>query len=200
MRRARSDESLTEQAKVSLAVNEFLNKKMDRVFDLFDADGNGVLEEEDYVALARRLLSAYNVAPWSRRGKPIVAAYGLLWERLASDLDASGEGTISREEFHRSFQRHLLEENGFYEVHVPLIEAMVHLVDPDEKGALSRGDFCGLMRNFGVRESDSTAVFDELDMDDDDRLTVRELVRAFRVFYTDQDGRLPGNRLYGWIY
>jgi Ca2+-binding EF-hand superfamily protein len=200
MRRARANAPLTDQTKVSLVVNDFLHKKMDRVFDLFDADGNGVLEEADYVALAQRLLGAYNVSPWSRRGKPIVAAYGLLWERLARDLDHGGEGTISRETFHHSFQRHLLEENGFYEVHVPLIEAMVHLVDPDERGALSRSDFCGLMRNFDVRESDSTAVFDELDMDDDDRLTVRELVRAFRVFYTDQEGRLPGNRLYGWIY
>jgi Ca2+-binding EF-hand superfamily protein len=175
-------------------------RKIDREFDLFDVDRNDVIEHADYIALAHRLLGAFGASPRSRRGRAVVAAYDALWRRHLRDFDHDGDRRVTREEFRRAIELRVLRENGFNDVYIPLLRAVVVLVDCTERGVLNRAEFAHLMAVFGVPRTDSMATFTELDADDDERLTVAELVRVFRDFYLSADPNAPANRLLGWVY
>ncbi|MGH3387758.1 MAG: EF-hand domain-containing protein [Actinomadura sp.] len=175
-------------------------RKIDREFELFDGDRNGVIERGDYVALAHRLLDVYAVSPSSRRGRSLVTAYEALWHRHLHDFDHDRDKRLTREEFRRAIKRRVLRENGFNEVYVPLLRAIVELVDCTERGVLNRTEFARLMAVFGVSGTDSMVTFSELDADDDERLTVGEFVGAFRDFYFSTDPDAAANRLLGWVH
>jgi Ca2+-binding EF-hand superfamily protein len=179
---------------------DFRTRKIDLEFDLLDVNGNGRLEENDYRRLATRFLEEFGVPRRSRRARAVVRAYDDLWKRHRRDWDLDRDGTITREEYHRSLERLLIRENGFNEIVVPLIKALFYLVDGEERDVLTRAEFARLMGVFGVSESDSLMNFNDLDLDGNDRITLDELIHAFREFYFHSDSASPANRLFGWVY
>ena len=180
-------------------VTDVQRRKMDREFNLFDHDCDGILARSDYMSVAHKLIETFGISPKSGRGKAVIAAYEALWQRHVRDFDTDGNGRITREEFHAAFEQEVLRENGFNEVYLPLITALVDIVDGDEKDVLNRREFSKLMAVFNVSEVDAMVTFTEVDVDKNDRVTVREFIEVFREFYLGRDARAPANKLFGWI-
>ncbi|WKX69087.1 EF-hand domain-containing protein [Streptomyces sp. XD-27] len=81
-----------------------LDIKLDRSFDMLDADGDGKLEEQDLLVLAGRLGGAFDVdakGPIER----LQRAFAALWEADLKNMDTDGTETIDREEFRSGVRR-----------------------------------------------------------------------------------------------
>ncbi|MGA5442804.1 EF-hand domain-containing protein [Streptomyces sp. ECR3.8] len=165
-------------------------KRVELVFSLFDANGNGVLDSGDFDLMTGRVLEAAAASDDGAKDA-IRSAFRRYWTTLATELDANGDGVISVEEF-RPF---VLDPERFGPTVAEFAEALSALGDPDGDGLIERPLFVSLMRAIGFEEANIHALFDAFGPDADDRITVATWAAGIKDYYAPDKAGIPGDRL-----
>ncbi|MFC8824098.1 EF-hand domain-containing protein [Streptomyces sp. NPDC057137] len=166
--------------------------RVELVFSLLDADGNGCLEAEDFELLASRVSAA---APASDD----VAKSALLqscrryWRTLVTELDANGDGRISREEFTAC----VLSPERFEATIDEFAKALAALGAPQGDGLVTRPVFMALMIAIGFERSRIDALFDAFGPVDGDRISEAVWAEGIRDYYRPEKAGIPGDHLTG---
>ncbi|MFD8756263.1 EF-hand domain-containing protein [Kitasatospora sp. NPDC059577] len=160
------------------------------VFRLFDANGNGVLDAQDFELMTERVLAA---APDSGKGarKAFADSLRRYWEVLVQGLDTNGDGVISPEEF----EGFVLDPTRFAPTAAEFADALAALGDPDGDGLIDRARFLGLMTAIGFAVPNINALFDAFGPDAGDRIAVAVWADGIRDYYTPCASGIPGDRL-----
>lgn len=165
-------------------------ERAELVFSLFDANGNGVLDSEDFDLMTGCVLEVA-VASDDGAREAIRAAFRRYWTTLATELDANGDGVISVDEF-RPF---VLDPERFGPTITEFAEALSALGDPDGDGLIERPLFVSLMRAIGFAEANIHALFDAFGPDVEDRITVTTWARGIEDYYAPDMGGIPADQL-----
>ncbi|MFB9908780.1 EF-hand domain-containing protein [Allokutzneria oryzae] len=177
-----------------------LDRKYARRFAMFDVDGNGQLEAEDFEQLAARLVGALGGEPDSALARRVHEGYQELHAALVREIDADGDGRISRQEFVTGMARVAGDRSGFARMIEPLARTNLQLCDADGDGVLDREEFARLLGLFNAAAlPEAERIFDQLDTSGDGRLSVEEILDALRDFYVSTDPGSPGNALFGEV-
>lgn len=172
-------------------------KKLERAFGQLDANGNDVLERDDFQAVGARLLLGFGEPPTTTKGRAVLDTFDGIWHTLRREMDTNGDGVLSRDEFRAGMDQSFIRGTEYDDVFQPAAEAVMAVCDTDGDGVLSFAEFHEFQRALGTTDSYSRAAFDSLDLDGDGTLNVEELLVAIRQFYTGSDPSAPGNQLYG---
>ncbi|MBD0710415.1 MULTISPECIES: EF-hand domain-containing protein [unclassified Streptomyces] len=167
-------------------------KRIELVFTLFDANGNGVIDSGDFDLMTERVLEAA-VASDADAQKGIRTAFQRYWTTLATELDANGDGVITVDEF-RPF---VLDPQRFGPTVTEFAEALSALGDPDGDGLIERPLFLSLMTAIGFEEPNIHALFDAFGPDAEDRITVDAWAVGIKEYYAPDLAGIPGDRLVG---
>ncbi|MEU2234538.1 EF-hand domain-containing protein [Streptomyces vietnamensis] len=167
-------------------------KRVELVFSLFDANGNGVIDSGDFDLMTGRVLEVA-VASDARAKEAIRTAFRRWWTTLATELDANGDGVITLEEF-RPF---VLDPERFGPTITEFAEALSVLGDPDGDGLIERPLFVSLMTAIGFEEANIHALFDAFGPDAADRITVGTWAAGIEDYYAPDLAGIPGDRLVG---
>jgi Ca2+-binding EF-hand superfamily protein len=160
------------------------------VFSLLDADGNGVLEADDFTLMSDRVVAA---APLSgqRARDAMRAAFERYWTTLLTELDADGDGEISFEEYAAC----VLSPERFDATITEFAEALAALGDPDGDGLIERPLFMALMTAIGFDGPNIDALFDAFGPTKDDRVQVPTWVEGIKDYYAPDKAGIPGDHL-----
>jgi len=176
-----------------------LERKHDRCFGHIDVNGNGFVESDDVVALATRLLDAFNEPADGEKGRTIIDAFHDFWEALISAIDLDGDRRIAPSEWRAGMVGAFVEAEGGFEAALrPAVHAMMNLADTTGDGVVGPEEFRVLQAALGTTAEAADAGFAAMDTDGSGTLTVDELVEASRQYYTSSDEG-AGNRLFGPI-
>ncbi|MEU0405858.1 EF-hand domain-containing protein [Streptomyces sp. NPDC006197] len=167
-------------------------KRVELVFSLFDANGNGVIDSGDFDLMTGRVLEAA-VASDAGAREAIRTAFRRYWTTLATELDADGDGVITVDEF-RPF---VLDPERFGPTVTEFAEALSALGDPDGDGLIERPLFVSLMTAIGFEEANIHALFDAFGPDAEDRITVATWAAGIEEYYAPDLAGIPGDRLVG---
>ncbi|WP_190158176.1 EF-hand domain-containing protein [Streptomyces litmocidini] len=167
-------------------------KRVELVFSLFDANGNGVIDSGDFDLMTERVLEAA-VASDADAKEAIRTAFRRYWTTLAAELDANGDGVITVDEF-RPF---VLDPERFGPTVAEFAEALSALGDPDGDGLIERPLFVSLMTAIGFEEANIHALFDAFGPDAEDRITVATWAAGIEEYYAPDLAGIPGDRLVG---
>ncbi|MEW2391108.1 EF-hand domain-containing protein [Streptomyces venezuelae] len=165
-------------------------KRVELVFSLFDANGNGVIESDDFDLMTGRVLAAASASDAAAK-EAIRAAFRRYWTTLAAELDANGDGVITVDEF-RPF---VLDSRRFGPTIAEFAEALSALGDPDGDGLIERPLFVSLMRAIGFEEANIHALFDAFGPDAEDRITVSTWATGIVEYYAPDMAGIPGDEL-----
>ncbi|WP_331755423.1 EF-hand domain-containing protein (plasmid) [Streptomyces sp. NBC_00846] len=165
-------------------------ERAELLFSLFDANGNGVLDSEDFDLMTGRVLQAA-VASDDGAKEALRASFRRWWTTLATELDANGDGVISVEEF-RPF---VLDPERFGPTVEEFARALSALGDPDGDGLIERPLFVSLMTAIGFAEAKIHALFDAFGPDADDRVTVATWASGIKDDYAPDLAGIPGDQL-----
>ncbi|MFD7559452.1 EF-hand domain-containing protein [Streptomyces sp. NPDC059835] len=157
--------------------SDVISRKCDRTFDTLDADGNGVLEETDFIGLAEKIAPATGVADGSAKEEALPREWRRCWALLLEQADADGDGRISREEFHAAMSRAYgarasLERNlrsGF--------EAEFAAIDADDDGLATVEQMATFLVAWGLEPAKAMAAATRLDRDGDRMVALRDPAR-----------------------
>ncbi|MDO0924328.1 calcium-binding protein [Streptomyces sp. TG1A-8] len=137
------------------------------VFSLFDADGNGYLEPADFELMGERVVAAVPAATDAAKNG-FLGALRRYGDTLATELDADRDGRISPGEFTAV----TLDPQRIVAVVDEFAESLAALGDPDGDGFVTRADFLALMAAIGFGPSGTEALFDAFGPVDGDRVPV----------------------------
>ncbi|HLU75620.1 MAG TPA: hypothetical protein VKZ82_25825 [Nonomuraea sp.] len=176
---------------------DLLNQKLDRAFDHIDAAGRGVVDREDLLGLGARILIGFGESPTSVTGSALVDGFDRIWAELSAALGRDEDVDVSREDFRLGMIAAFVKGDRYEPVFHPAAVAVANLCDRGADGFAGPQEFRTLLAAFGTGYDAATAAFDRLDTTGRGVLTVDELVRAARDYYTGEDPEAPGNWLFG---
>ncbi|MET8543938.1 EF-hand domain-containing protein [Kitasatospora sp. NPDC004799] len=160
------------------------------VFSLFDADGNGVIEPDDFDLMGRRVVAALPHGDEDAKDRLLGALQGY-WQTLVTELDTDGDGRISPEEFTAV----VLDPQRFDATIDEFARSLSALGDPDGDGLVTRPDFLALMTAIGFDDRNIEALFDAFGPVDGDRVPVAVWAEGIRDYYRPEKAGIPGDRL-----
>ncbi|MEU7481921.1 EF-hand domain-containing protein [Lentzea sp. NPDC042327] len=160
------------------------------VFSLFDRNGDGHLQAEDFEIMADDVVAA---APQSGQAakSAMREAFERYWETLVTELDADRDGTITFEEFTAC----VLAPERFDHTISEFAEALADLGDPDGDGLIERPVFLALMTAIGFEQDAIHALFDAFGPTPDDEITVSTWVAGIKDYYSPAKTGIPGDHL-----
>ncbi|MET9556208.1 EF-hand domain-containing protein [Streptomyces sp. NPDC006645] len=166
--------------------------RVELVFSLLDANGNGTLEAEDFELLASRVLA---VAPESDEAarSALLDSCRRYWRTLVTELDTHGNGQVSREEFTAC----VLSPERFEATIDDFAVALATLGAPERDGRVARPLFMALMIAIGFERSRIDALFDAFGPDDGDRIAEVTWAEGIRDYYRPEKAGIPGDHLTG---
>ncbi|MFE2040600.1 EF-hand domain-containing protein [Streptomyces sp. NPDC059477] len=160
------------------------------VFSLFDANGNGVLDAEDFTLMSDRVAVAAPLAEQAAKDT-MRAAFEGYWTALLTGLDTNGDGVISFDEFTAC----VLSPERFDAAITGFAEALVALGDADGDGLVERGDFTALMIAIGFRPSNIDVLFDAFEPTAEDRIAAVTWLEGIKDYYAPDKAGIPGDLL-----
>ncbi|WP_026341403.1 EF-hand domain-containing protein [Actinomadura atramentaria] len=159
------------------------------IFTLFDADGSGSLEPEDFDLMADRVAAAA-VDSGEADKAAMTSAFRNYWTVLAAELDADGDGRITFEEFSAC----VLAPERFGDALTGFAEALAALGDPDGDGLVERERFAALMAAIGFEPANVDALFDAFGPVDD-RIEAPVWISGIKDYYRPDKTGIAGDRL-----
>ncbi|MET9535530.1 EF-hand domain-containing protein [Streptomyces sp. NPDC006649] len=160
------------------------------VFTLFDADGSGVLESDDFNLMSSRVATALPGADTARK-QAMRAAFTRYWTTLAGELDTNHDGRITYDEY----QACVLSPERFSGAIDEFAAGFARFGDVDGSGTVTRQVFTGMMRGVGFDLPNIHALFDAFEPDDADRVRVDVWEAEIKNFYAPDKGGIPADLL-----
>lgn len=178
-------------------VPDLHDRNIGAVFDLLDADGDGVITAADVSAMAVRFCDALAITG-TEKGTQFAALWASWWEQVAADADADGDGRISREEFAAA----LLSGRGdpaayFREQLGRMAAAEAEALDKDGDGYIEQADYAALFAVLGLPAETGLAGFSRLDADHDGKISTGEFVAGIADLFLSHNPADPGTAMIG---
>ncbi|WP_024799394.1 EF-hand domain-containing protein [Nocardia sp. BMG51109] len=170
-----------------MEISAFLDRKLARRFTTLDADGNGVIERDDYILSATRLADEFGHAADSAQRQRMMALCEQLWTLLSQAADADGDGRITLGEYKSAFVDGLLvTEESFDAGYRPLMETIVAIADVDGDGKLGEDEYVRWAGAWmGLTAPIARDAHRRLDTDGDGVVTADTILTAVHDYYFD---------------
>ncbi|MFJ9211450.1 EF-hand domain-containing protein [Streptomyces sp. NPDC102264] len=162
------------------------------VFTLFDVNGNGHLEADDFDLMATHVVRAVPGADDTAKNA-MVAAFRTYWTTLVAELDADRDGKVSFDEYTAC----VLSPERFDEAVNEFAESLAALGDLKGDGLIRRPTFAALMTAIGFRLANIHALFDAFGPTDADRIARATWAEGIRDYYHPDKAGIPGDHLVG---
>ncbi len=154
-------------------------------FAVFDQDGNGYIDREDFSQAAKALLAEFGTAARSDRGQALYIGAEAFWQGMAGIADRDGDQRITREEFVGGAVKRLRDNpDRFAEIARPFLQAALAVADTTGDGAVGVENTARVLKVLGVAEGLAATAAASLDADGDGRIGEEEIVRAFARYFT----------------
>ncbi|MEV8551595.1 EF-hand domain-containing protein [Streptomyces glaucescens] len=154
-------------------------------FAIFDQDGNGSIDREDFNRAAKALLAEFGTAARSDKGQALYGGAEAFWQGMAGIADRDGDQRITRDEFVGGAVKRLRDNpERFAEIARPFLHAALAVADTDGDGAATVEDTARALAVLGAPEDTARAAAAALDADADGKVGEADVVPAFARYFT----------------
>ncbi|MFF0298568.1 EF-hand domain-containing protein [Kitasatospora sp. NPDC004614] len=173
--------------------SEFQRSKLTTMFQAFDTDRNGYLDQDDFQDLADRWHRLPRVADDPELAARVTEVTLGWWDHLSAAADRDGDGRVGLDEILAMVDR----LPAMLEYVNATSDAVFDAVDENGDGRISRAEHRHLVDTWHGRAIDTGDVFDQLDRDGDGHLGRSEFALLWAQFWISDNPTDPGNLLCG---
>mgnify|MGYP001979186579 FL=1 len=178
-------------------LSDFRLQKVKRVFEFYDANGNGVLDLDDIDGICDHFAEQFGWTVGGERDSNFRTAFTLHWNNLIHIADENKDGVVSEEEFISYYVLALANDKNYYRFIKPFFDDIFPIIDSDDDGVLSKEDYTAFFRSFRNSQSDAEAAFDNMDQNNDGVISHYELYTMYYHFHMSEDENDGSQSFYG---
>ncbi|WP_033440106.1 EF-hand domain-containing protein [Saccharothrix sp. NRRL B-16314] len=171
--------------------SQYQEHKFAKLFEYFDTDQDGVINQSDLDALAQSWCVEFSVPPRTPEWQQITDRVNELWHKLVEYAD--GDDQVTRDEWVAA----ALNPQFVHDVAIPFGMAAFDVGDRDHDGKMSAEEAVAGQIAGGHSVEESQRSFAAIDTDGDGFITRDEYRRSLEEFYTSEDPEAAGNALVG---
>ena len=174
-------------------------KKLTHYFNVLDYNRNQLIQESDFVAVAKNLCMLLGLKEGTEKHKEWVNRFKNQWTEFRGYVIGPTGGSADLEEWLRFADAKLANgDEASYKLFIEnLTEDIFDLFDQDKNGFIDQKEFTDFFMAFRIEVRHSAKSFRLLDTNRDDRISKAELMHGIRTFFRSPDGDEPGNWLFG---
>ena len=172
-------------------------KKAARLFDLFDADGNGLLQRGDLDRTTANLATAIGVYVGSNEYAAVQARYSALWEIIEA-VDADDDGKVTLDEWFAALERIAQNDEDYDQTFGRMAEVLFDLFDADQDGFISPLEFTSWLTAHGISPTDASTSFSAVS-EGGGQISKEKMLQLTSDFIRSDDPSKDGNMLFGPI-
>lgn len=184
---------------------DFCTKKFTHHFNMFDYNGNGVLEESDLLLPIERLSKTHGLDPNSEDMATYLAILQQMSALLVQVADEDNDGVIGLKEYVKCCLGIAAGFRAGDEQVAATFQAWAvatgNMLDASNDGRVTWEEYDGFIRAFhDDMYFDTKAAFAILDLDGDGVISIpEEITQITQDFFLSDDPTAPGNWLFGPI-
>jgi Ca2+-binding EF-hand superfamily protein len=170
---------------------------IDRVFAIFDLDGDGGISKDDFTTVGLGVAREFGLDADAPEARRLLDAYDEVWDYIrGADVDA--DEVVSREEFRDAHTSGRLTSEGLLEKWEGATRRCFEVADVDGDGYIDLDGLAKIYRGAGLTDRKvAETAFAGMDVDDDGRLDLAELSANVRGVFTATDESAKGAHMVG---
>lgn len=178
-------------------LTDIQTRKLTKLFKLYDANDDGVLVQQDFIALATRLTNLRQGMPALPHHSEILAHLEHDWTCLCAAADQNCDAQITLSEWLAYYDRILNDIKHYASRVIALVTLLFDAFDQDNDGRISEHEWVSLLCVFNVQPIYARSIFINLDINQDDCLTQDEVLTLVHDFFYVSDASAPANFMFG---
>lgn len=182
-----------------IMLSELQKSKIPNLFQMFDANQNGVLDKEDIVRIVNKCAIQKNLDKSSEAYNQHESAFLGLWVGMTSLADKDLDDKVTLEEFLAFFDYLIESQNNYKGLVNGISEGFFCTFDQDNDGALTFIEYRHFYEAMGLDERYARDIFRQLDLDSNGKIAIKTLKILIDQFFRSQDEKAPGNQFFGPI-
>ncbi|MEM7066104.1 MAG: EF-hand domain-containing protein [Cyanobacteria bacterium P01_B01_bin.77] len=171
-------------------------RKLTKLFHLYDANDDGVLVQQDFIALAARL-SALRQGQTVSYHTQILAHLQQDWVCLCRAADCDRDTRITLDEWLTYYDQVLDDINQYASRVIALVTLIFATFDQDGDGYISEQEWIGMLSVFNVLPIYASSIFLNLDVNQDGVLNQDEVLTLIHDFFYINEPSAPVNVMFG---
>lgn len=180
-----------------MPLTPFQRRKLARMFDVLDVNGDGLVDRADFV---RRVGALARLRGWDLDGPEYRRSLQFAleeWQNLRESADVDDDARISRDEFLGYTEIFLDEREAVRAWARGDAQVLFDAMDVDGDGKITVDEYRAYLVACGVDASAADAFFAHADLNEDGRVTRAEMAHAVEEFLVSDDPAAGGNFLFG---
>ncbi|NEP49144.1 MAG: hypothetical protein F6K65_10085 [Moorea sp. SIO3C2] len=178
-------------------LTELQKQKFPRLFEMYDADNNGFIEQADF----ERFLETYSQLRSWEPGSPNYNSFQSKlmsrWDSMQKFADTNRDNRISLEEW-LVYIENILNDQDAYEAEIKGIAGFVFSVfDTNGDEQLDLEEYRQWYRTASLDENYANEVFKRLNLKDDESISKEKHIELIDEFFRSEDPEAPGNFVFG---
>ncbi len=180
------------------ATVDLITSKIERKFEVLDADRDGLVGWADYEGLIGRYLKAYQLGKDDRRARALCACYQMYWLELLRHADVNGD-RLTKEQFVKANRLASIDTSR-----LNMVEGSAHaifdVIDANGDNEIGKNEFARFLKDVWKADgADVIVTFAGLDTDGNGVISRQEFIRAMREYFYSSDQNAAGSLLFGRI-
>lgn len=184
----------------STSLSPLQQRKLMKLFTMYDAGNLGVLKIHNFQALVDRLAALRHWSKTSPEYNRLNEKFMHRWLHIRAEvkdrLHRKQDGSVTLEEW-LAYHDQALGDSAYRDHIHGLTNLIFDAVDSDASESLSLEEWTQLFQIYGIPVIYAAESFAKVDADGDQRLSREEVLQRVEEFYYSQDPASPGNFMFG---
>ena len=170
-------------------------RKITRLFNVYDLDGSGYIEEYDYMRIAENFARLRGFTQGTEGYKKLQSKFGFVWEYIQKFGDSSRDNAVSLNEF-LEYADSLLEGN-YAAIEGSTGSFLFELIDTDGDGEINLAEFKVFYEGYNIDDAAADEIFGKLDLNSDSVISAEEFAQLGYDFHYSDDPDCAANWFFG---
>jgi Ca2+-binding EF-hand superfamily protein len=175
-------------------LTDIQTRKLTKLFHLYDANDDGVLIQQDLIALAARLAELQQGQGHHRQ---ILNHLQQDWVCLCTAADQNQDARITLDEWLAYYDKVLDDIKQYANRVITLVTLLFDAFDQDRDGLISEREWISLLSVFNVQSIYASSIFLNLDVNQDGVLNQEEVLTLIHDFFYINEPSAPANFIFG---
>lgn len=178
-------------------LTELQNRKLLKLFCMYDGDRNGFLVCKDFEKIADKLATVKNLGSRSPKVLVLKERFLQVWKSLLSKADSSGDKKVCLEEWLAYYDDVLGDKEKYAEEVQSLMKLIFEVFDANGDGEISPQEWTELFQVYNIHPAYAPTAFEQLDANQDGVLSETEVLAMVDDFFCGDDLNSPANSMFG---